>query len=142
MLKAVIQDGRGTAHHAQVTSRGELVVGPVAYSTPVARTMGTAGTPVNFFGPKSGQQLVITAIHLYANKNVGASDAAVEIYGATAADTATVTTSILNTEMQKNSQLSLTGLQWIVNEGEFLNGKTDDDDVFATVAGYYVAAES
>ena len=43
-------------------------------------------------------------------------------------------------EIPKKTSLTLTGLNIIVTEGRWVNVKTDDDDVFATVAGYFVTA--
>ncbi len=40
--------------------------------------------------------------------------------------------------MLKQSARDLIGLNIIITEGSWVNGVTDDDDVFATVAGYYI----
>jgi len=123
---------------ANVTEYGQLVVAPVDYSVPSAVTMGTVNTAYNFISPNAGHGIVITDIILTANKNVGANDAAVDIYMADADDTLTISTGILSLEMLKKTTISLTGLNMLVPEGFWVNGKTDDDDVFVTIMYYYV----
>ena len=76
---------------------------------------------------------IITDIILNADKGV-TTDTLVEIYEASGPDSTVVDKSILTTEMLKNSDLALTGLNWKVNTGKYLNAKCDDDDVFATIA--------
>jgi hypothetical protein len=80
-----------------------------------------------------GSQFIITDIILIADKNV-TTDTLVEIYEASGPDSTVVDKAIFTTEMLKNSDLVLTGLNWKVNSGKYLNAKTDDDDVFATIA--------
>ena len=122
-----------------ITSRGAMVVAPYAYSEVKADTLDTANVAVNFFLPKIGKSFVVTDMLLTANKNV-TTDCTVEMYEATAVDSLVVDKSILNIEMLKNSDRDLIGLNLRLSEGVFLNGKTDDDDVFVTIMGYYVPA--
>jgi FlaG/FlaF family flagellin (archaellin) len=140
-LKVIIEDGRGNGSLGRVTTRGELVVNRFDYSTAYNATAGTANTAVNFVGPIASQQFVITDILLYANKNVGAADATVVIYEASSDSTATVDKTLFTTEMIKQSRADLVGLNLIVAEGKWVNMKTDDDDVFGTIMGYYVDAQ-
>jgi hypothetical protein len=140
MIDTQLKDGRGAGTYARITNRGELVVGPPAHSTPASQTMDSDNTAVNFFKPKPGKQLIITSIVLVADRQVGVNDATVQIYGATEDNSTTVTQAILNVDIAKNSSLALTGLDWEVNEGLFLNGVSDDSIVGATVAGYYANA--
>jgi len=133
-VRIVNQDGRSV----RVTEFGQLVVSSVDYSVPVNQKLDTINTAFNFVAPVAGQQIVVTDIILTANKNVGASDATVEIYTATAIDTTTVDASILQLEMKKNTSLSLTSLNMITDDGVWLNAKTDDNDVFATIMYYRV----
>ena len=128
-----------TSTSARVLSTGQLVVGPAGFSDASVQTMGTAATPVSFFAPRQGQRFVITDILLYANRNVGVNDATVVIYeSADGPATATETKILLQTEILKQSSRDLIGLNLATTEGNWINGVTDDDDVFATVMGYYV----
>ena len=45
---------------------------------------------------------------------------------------------IFQFEMLKNSSITLLGLNILCTEGIYINGKTDDDDVYATMMGYYI----
>jgi hypothetical protein len=129
---------RSTGAGAKVLTNGQLVVGTLANSDTSVQTMGTANTPVSFFAPISGHKFVVTDILLYANKNVGAGDATVTIYESTDGPaTATQSKILLQTEMLKQTSRDLIGLNLAVSEGSWLNGVTDDDDVFATIMGYY-----
>lgn len=140
-VPAVIQDA-GSGNRATVTRFGQLVVAPVDYSTPVAKTLDVINTAYNFVDPVMGKNIVITDIILTANKNVGAGDATVVVYEANAPDTTTSDKDIINLEMIKQSNLALTGLNMIVSEGKFVNAKTDDDDVFVTIMYYRVPVEN
>jgi hypothetical protein len=124
---------------ASVTTYGELRVSQYDYSTSYFQTFATAATAYNFVPPIQNQFFVITAIILQANKNVNATTGqVVDIYEATSATSTTIDKKLVEVEMIKNDRIILTGLNIKMNEGKFLNGKTEDDDVLATVAGYYV----
>jgi hypothetical protein len=108
-------------------------------STSYFQTFATAATAYNFVPPIQNQFFVITAIILQANKNVNATTGqVVDIYEGTNATSTTIDKKLVEVEMIKNDRIILTGLNIKMNEGKFLNGKTEDDDVLATVAGYYV----
>lgn len=135
-----IEDGSGSSNKAKVTNRGQLVTGPIDFSRAYSVDVDTINTAFNFVPPIAGKRFVITDILLYANRNVGVNDATVEIYEATGATVTTVSTSILLAEMLKQSSRDITGINLIVSEGRWINIKTDDNSIFATVMGYYVDA--
>ncbi len=121
---------------AGVSPYGEVITSPYDYSTPYFQNMATAATAYNFVEPKQDQFFVITGILLQANKNVNATTGQiVDIYEA---DSATIAKSIIEVEMVKNDRIPLIGLNIRVRAGFFVNGKTEDDDILATVTGYYV----
>jgi hypothetical protein len=140
VLNVNLRDGTGGNYAARCTSRNELVTNKYDYSLSYTVEADLINTAYNFVGPVAGKRFVITDILIYANKNVGAGDATVEIYEADGSTNTTVTKSVLKTEMLKQTARDLTGLSMIVTEGKWLNIKTDDDDIFATVMGYYVPA--
>jgi len=142
MLDVTIADGQGSGKAAKVSSLGELVTVPYDYDDVVSKTLGTADTAVNFFVGKSGQNLIITGIFMFANKNVGVNDATVSIYEASASGTAAASASktLINTEMLKQSARAFSGLNLKVTEGKFVNGETNDDDVFVSIMGHFVPA--
>jgi hypothetical protein len=133
-----ISDGWGTDSKACVTERGQLVVAPLSFSTAYPVTVALINTAYNFVPPVGGRQFVVTDILLYANKGVGASDATVEIYEADATNETTVVRSIMILEMLKQTNRDITGLNLLISAGKWLNIKTDDNTIFATVMGYYV----
>ena len=137
MIKSLIQDGLGRGHIATVTHTGQLVVGSYAFDSVKQLTLDTAAAGYTFFKPKSGQQFVLTGVILTADKNVS-TDCIVNVYEATTEDSATIETSIFQFEILKNGDRQLTGLNVLINEGKFLTAKTDDDDVYATLMGYYI----
>lgn len=139
MIKTSITDGSGTSNQVIVTARGQLVTSPLDYSLAYNATAGTANVAANLVVPITSKGFVVTSIHMYANKNVGAGDATVVLYEASSATTTTVDKTVFQAEMPKNSSRDLTGLNLFITAGKWLNIKTDDDDVYATVLGYYVS---
>jgi len=137
-LDVQIQDGGGSSRKAHVSSSGELIVNKVDYSSAYSLTADVINTGYNFVPPQFNKRFVVTDILLYANKNVGVNDATVVLYEADSATSTTSTKTILNIEMQKNSSRDITGLNLIISEGKWVNIKTDDDDIFATLMGFYV----
>lgn len=137
-IRSYITDATGTDKQVKVTSRNELVINRYDYSTAYAVTANAVNTAFNFIEPKAGWRFVITDILLYANKGVGANDASVQVYEASGSDSTTVDKAILDVEMLKQTSRDLTGLNLIVSAGKWVNIKTDDDTIFATLMGYYV----
>ena len=139
-IKVELKDGSGSGNQAKVTSRGQLVTSPLDFSTFYNVTADVINTAYNLVSPQTGKRFVITTIHLYANKNVGAGDATVVLYETDSATDTTVNETIINIELLKQTHLTLSHLNTIVTEGQWINVKTDDDDVFANIAGYFIDA--
>jgi hypothetical protein len=125
----------GTA--VKISKLGQLITAPIAYDEVTVVTLDVNGTGYNLFPAKAGKQFVITGILLTADSNVTGS-ANIDIYEADAVDEATIVKSILNIELLKNGYRDITGLNILATEGAYINGKTDDDDVFVTMMGYYI----
>lgn len=136
-VKTTIKDGKGKGNEAVVTDRGQLVTAPLDFSNAYTQEVNATATAFNFVGPVNGKQFVITDILLYADKNVGVNDAAVQLYEATSATSTAETKTILDIEMLKQSSRDITGINLIVTEGRYVNIKTDDATIFATIMGYY-----
>lgn len=126
--------------NAKVTKRGQLVVSPLEFSTPVSKSVNATGTAFNFFIPESGTRFIITDVILSSDNTIGSNGAVVEIYEADAIDSATVNNSIVTLILPSRSNIPLLNLNWIVTEGKWLNVKTDDATIECTIAGYYVTA--
>lgn len=137
MIDVNIAD-RATGNSTLITSRGQLVTGALDYSTAYTVEANVINTAFNFVGPIIGKRFVLTDVLLYANKGVGAADATVELYETTSATSTTVERAILTMEMLKQTSRDMTGLNLICTAGRWINIKTDDNTVFATIMGYYV----
>lgn len=124
----------------EVTFNGQLVTAPLEYSSGKFNDMDLVNTAYNFHEPTAGKRFVITALIISTNRNVGVNGANIFFYEASAIDTLTVDKIILQLDMAKSLTLPILGANFIMTEGAFLNGKTDDDDVLATIAGYEVDA--
>ena len=123
---------------ATVTEFGQLITAPVDYSVVTQAEASTIDTAYNLVEPTSGQQVVVTDIILSANRSIGVNDATVVLYTATAPDTTTVDGGILSLELEKNGKMILTGLNLITEAGKWINIKTNDATIFATVMYYRV----
>ena len=139
MIKTNIVDGRGGKSQALVTAAGQLVTAPYAYNEIKYVLLGVDNQGYTFFSPKVGYQFVLTAILLTADSNVTTS-AIVDVYEASDLNSATIVTSLFHFEVLKNLTRDLIGLNILCSEGAFINGKTDDDDVYMTLLGYYIPA--
>ena len=127
-----------TGNKASVTEFGQLVVAPVDYSTPVTASMSVIDTPYMLISPVSGKAIVVTAMILTANRNIGINDATVTIYASDTADGVIPSTPEITLEMAKNSSLPLTGINFLIPKGKFLLAQTNDATVFLTVGFYRV----
>ena len=136
-LPIQIISSNGTSAGATVTKNGQLVTAPVAYDQVKTVSMNVNDAGFTFFVPRVGEQFVITAMLLTADKNVS-TDCLVEVFESTGEASNSVSESILAIEMLKNSSRDITGLNFLVSEGVYVNGKTDDNNVSATIMGYYI----
>ena len=62
----------------------------------------------------------------------------VVVYEAASPTSTVATKTIFATEMQTNSSRDITGIQLDIQPGVWINAKTDDDDVFASILYYYI----
>jgi len=138
---AVIKD-HATGNAARVTEFGQLVVAPLAYSTPIAKSLTPASTVFNFIEPAQDQNIVITDITASANFGVSVTTpASVSIYQASAPDTLVVDELILSPQLLRGGNVSLIGLNFLIPEGKWVNAFTDDDIILLTIAFYRVPVE-
>jgi hypothetical protein len=139
MISAQIKDGKGGGYQAKVTKRGQLVTAPLDYSTAYFNAVNAVDTAFEVTGPNASRQFVITDILLDADKNVSANTAGtIVLYEADSGTSTTATKTILTIEMLKNTARVITGINLIVTAGKWLNIKTTDATIYATILGYYV----
>lgn len=143
-LIAKISDGLGgTKTLLKVTTRGQAVVGPIAFSEASSAALTVDDVPVNLFTPRSGKNFIITDIIIKGDKSIDNNvDATVTIYETSVGPTSTTQTKvILPTKIARSGGLTLVGLNLEVSTGVWINAVTDDNNVFVTVMGYYVDVE-
>jgi len=131
----------GGSSEVNVSQIGQLITAPFAYDLVVSKTLDTDNVAVNFYKPRVGFQFVVTGLLITADKNV-TQDCIVDVYPANS-ETDTVvpsTTGILHIEMLKNGSRDILGLNIVAGEGVYINSKTDDNNVFVTIMGYYIPA--
>ena len=129
---------KGDVLPVRINELGELTVGKGSPSPPANQTMSVVDTAYNFAIPEEGKNIYVTAIHLYADKNVGAGDASVVIYAnASGIDGTDEDEIVFKTEMVKQTQLVISGLNIkVTSQGRWLNGKTNDNNIFANIFCY------
>ena len=137
-LDVNIFDGTGTKNKVKVTSRGQMVVAPLAFSEPYFNAMTVDDQVYNFITPINGQQFIITDILASGDKSVSSSTGVeIIIYESASADgVSTKTLFTLNVNRLEN--VALIGLNLIISTGVWLNATMDDNNVNLTILGYYV----
>lgn len=131
----------GGGGEATVTHAGQLHVAPYAYDEVVAIELTTINTAYNFYKPKVGYNFVITGILLGGDRNIGAAGSLVEVYEATTADSLTVDKLILKVDLLKQSSRDILPMNVLVPGGLYINAKMDDNNIEATITGYYITKE-
>ncbi len=124
-----------------VSGLGQLLVAPFDYDEVVAITLNANNTAFNFYKPKAHMRFVITGILLTASSGVVQS-ALIDVYEGTSATDIVIEKSILHVEILKNDFRDITPMNVVVREGKWLNAKTDDNNIFITITGYYIPVTS
>lgn len=141
MIIANLVDGTGNDYRAKVTARGQLIVAPLDYSNSYSVSATVINTAYNFVGPIAGKRFVITGILLNADNSVGTNPGAtVVVYEATSSTSTTATKTILSVELLKQTNRDITGLNILSTEGVWIHLKTSDNNINATLLGYYIDA--
>lgn len=142
MIPSLIKDPK-TSSTARVTRFGQLVVAPIQYSTPVTVDLDTINVAFNFITPVDGKVVVITDIFVSADNGVSnTTPAEVEIYTSDEMDSTTVIDSILQPRLTRASNIPMTGLNLLIDEGVWVNAKTNDNDILLTIMYYRIPVES
>lgn len=139
-IRTNICDGTGSGREAKVTTRNQLVVGSLDFSTPVQQDLDVINTAFNFFEPQGGNVLIITDIVINATKSASVNGSVVEIFEASEVDSITATTNTFKFDIQRQQVIVMTGLNLMGTEGQFLNAKCDSATVLVTIAGYFASA--
>ena len=138
MSLPVVLKGRGDGSEAKVSSIGEVIVAPFAYSDSKFVELATAAEGYTFYEPKVDSQFIITGIIFKADKQVsGTTEGDVVIYESSAVDSATQTKVLFQMAVLQYDNMVLLPMNVAVSEGVWLNASTTDDDVHMTIMGFY-----
>jgi len=123
---------------ALVNNSGELATGRVEGDLSSFNELAAADTAYNFYKPLAGLGFIITGFEMKANQSVSnVAEATVIIYEASEEDTTTVDKILYQTAMLRDDRVPIAPVKIGVNPGKFINAKTDDDDIFVNILGYY-----
>jgi len=127
---------------ALVSVNGELIVGPLSYSTAYHKTVDVAAAPFEIAPAVSGKKFIISSMLLATSKTFGSATTAetLTIYEASPADLSTNLKTVAEIDFLKNDRLVATGLNLASSEAVSLVAIATDTDVSVTIAGFYVAA--
>jgi hypothetical protein len=132
--------GDNTGNAVKVTPQGQLVAGDLEFSKFYLGATASNNVAVNVIGPKSGKKFIITAIVISGDRSIGANGAVTDIYeNGTGPTDGTVETQIIQEEIAKQTRMVATGLNIVVQEGKWVNVKSDDVIVRCNISGYYVS---
>lgn len=141
-IPTVIKDPK-SGNTARVTEFGQLVVAPIQYSTPVSIELNVIDTAFNFAVPKDSKSIVITDIIVSADKSVSATTPAeVEVYTSSSPESSVAINNILQPRLVRSNNLTLTGLNLLIDEGVWINAKTNDASILLTIMFYRVPVEN
>jgi hypothetical protein len=127
---------------AGVSERGALFTSDLEFAEFYTANATVINTGYNIVVPQTNKKFVITAMIISANRDVSATNGAVvDIYEALDVASTTVTKQIYQDEITKLDRAIITGLNVLVNEGRWLNLKTDDNSVRVNLTGYYIDAD-
>jgi len=127
---------------ASISFNGELIVGPISYSTAYYVSVDAANTPKEVVPAKSGSLFIITGLLIASSKTFGTATTAetVIIYESSPSDLTTQLKIITRVDLLKNDRLPITGLNLASSKAVSLTAIATDTNVDVTVAGYYIDA--
>lgn len=123
---------------AKITSRGELIVAPIQYSTSYA-TVNTIATTSTVVPAKPDKRFILTSIFIAQDKtNI---DTHITLFESDDDSSTTQNKVIFETDFQRNQTMVATGLDIITQPVKWINLTTDQVAVInVTLAGYYIDA--
>jgi len=141
MTDVTIWDDKSQAA-ASVSVNGELVVGPISYSTAYYKLVDVAADPFEIVPALSGKKFIIDSMLLTTSKTFGSATTAetLTIYEASPADLSTNLKTVAEIDFLKNDRLVATGLKLATSTAITLVATATDTNVSVTIAGYYITA--
>lgn len=125
---------------AEVTELGQLIVAPIEYSEAYNASLDADNTAYNLVKPKASMRFVVTDIVFIGTKSVSNTvDAIVDLYESDSGTSTTIDNSLIQISVPQSTPIVLTGLNLItVGTSKYINAKTSDATVTATMMGYYL----
>ncbi len=125
-----------------ISVNGELVVGPLSYSSAYHETVNIAATAFEIVPAVSGKNFIIDSMLLATSKTFGTATTAetLTIYEASPADLSTNLKTVAQIDFLKNDRLVATGLKLASSTAVSLVASATDANVSVTIAGFYVKA--
>jgi len=141
MTDVTIFDDKNQAA-ALVSVNGELIVGPLSYSTAYHETVDSTTISFEIVPAVSGKKFIIDSMLLATSKTFGTATTAetLTIYEASPADLSTNLKTIAEIDFLKNDRLIATGLNLASSTAVSLVASATDTNVSVTIAGYYISA--
>lgn len=138
-LPAFIED-KATKRSVKVTSDGQLVVGPLAYSEAHNVSMVLAATEYEVVKGLPSRRFVITDMLIITLKSVSPSaPATIILYEADVSDLTTNLKTIVEIDMVSQDRLVAVGMNLVTSgDARSIVGTTTDGTVTVTLAGYYI----
>ena len=130
-----------TGASGRITNLGQSVVSPLSYDEVSTILIDFADTAFILFPPKGSKKFVITGISLTARKDIGVNGGVVIVYESLFADSTVEARIIQSIEMQKSTARDIQPLNIISSEGRWINIKSTDTTISASLTGYYVSAK-
>ena len=142
MTDVTIWDEKSQAA-ALISANGELVVGPLSYSSSYHEIVDIAATAFEIVPASSGKKFIIDSMLLATSKTFGTATTAetLTIYEASPADLSTNLKTVAQIDFLKNDRLVATGLKLASSTAVSLVASATDTDVSVTIAGFYVQAD-
>lgn len=128
----------GRLREVGVSGSGALHVSATAVETGKFQAMTTT-SPFVFFRPREHRSFCITGIEVKATRSVDNTTAArIVVYEASSATSTTEDRVLYETALVRGEDgLMPPGVRLLVNEGKWVNGKTDDATVNINLFGFY-----
>lgn len=128
-----------TNRSATVKVDDALSVAPAKFSKAYNATMGVSNQIYNVVPLQHNCSFVITGIFVKANRQVSNTvDATVEIFEASSAESGTVLNSLFTIPMVRGETFLFNPIYVKVENTSYINARTNDDDVYVTILGFYV----
>ncbi len=136
MIDVSLKDGLGNS--IKISPQGEILTRQLKFGEGSFQALDTINTAFNFFKAVSKQKFIITGILVNTNKDIGVDGSTIDIYEASSVSSTTIDKQLFKIIILKNDTLPIPSIFIAVNEGKFLNGKTDDATVNITIGGYFI----